>query len=399
MSNRRLRILIVCCLAASASAQAVASKDLRITIPRRSELTPVQKLNREGVNAVVRHKYEEAESLFFKAYLYDPADPFTLNNLGYVSELQGQVDRAVKFYKLAAEQSCDAVIERSSAKSLNGKPMMDALGTLKNTPMMVNRMNVMSMELLSQDRGFEAEDLLNKTLAMDPQNPFTLNNLGVAEESTGDLESALKHYDEVAATRSMLPVVVTLNRASRGKPVSEVAAESAKALRKRMQDMSPGQIRAEMLAVRGVAATNRNDWDTAKKDFVEAYALDPESAFALNNLGYVEERAGNFETAKSYYARARSADDAGARIGIATQVSAQGQPLATVADESHQDMDKQLDAYRQEHRGEKKTYELRRRVETTEPAAPMNQAPLGVSDQPPPASTTQPALPTPPPSH
>jgi Flp pilus assembly protein TadD len=389
MPKSRLHILIVLGLTACASAQSIASRDLRITIPRRSEFTPVQKLNREGVDAVVRHRYEAAESLFFKAYLYDPSDPFTLNNLGYVSELQGQVDRAVKFYKLAAEQSCDAVIDRSSAKSLDGKPMMDALGTLKNTPMMVNRMNVMSMELLSQSRGFEAEDLLNQTLKLDPNNPFTLNNLAVAEESTGDLEEALQHYEQVASSRSMLPVVVTLNRASRGKPVSGVAAESAKVLRKRMQGMTPAQIRAQMLAVRGVAAVNSNDWDTAKKDFIEAYALDPQSAFALNNLGYVAERAGNFETARSYYARARDAEDAGVKIGIATQLSAQGQPLATVADESHQDMDQQLELYRQQHLGEKETFELLRRDQTPDqPALP--QHPLGDS---------QPAPTTPPPPH
>ena len=60
-----------------------------IKIPRRSELTPVQRLNRRGVDAIKKHEYKNAESLFYKAYLYDPADPFTLNNLGYVSELEG----------------------------------------------------------------------------------------------------------------------------------------------------------------------------------------------------------------------------------------------------------------------------------------------------------------------
>ena len=69
-------------------------KDIRITIPKHSELTPVQRLNREGVDAVRRHQYEKAEAIFYKAYLYDAADPFTLNNLGYISELQGKLDRA-----------------------------------------------------------------------------------------------------------------------------------------------------------------------------------------------------------------------------------------------------------------------------------------------------------------
>jgi hypothetical protein len=32
---------------------------LKITIPRRSELTPVQRLNREGVEAVKKQQYEK----------------------------------------------------------------------------------------------------------------------------------------------------------------------------------------------------------------------------------------------------------------------------------------------------------------------------------------------------
>src|SRR5271154_933728 len=85
--------------------------DLKINIPKRSTLTPVQRLNRDGVDAVRKHNYAKAEELFYKAYLFDPDDPFTLNNLGYISELQGQIDRAQRFYALAAEQSSDAVID------------------------------------------------------------------------------------------------------------------------------------------------------------------------------------------------------------------------------------------------------------------------------------------------
>jgi len=360
---------------------------LRITIPRHTELTPVQRLNREGVDAVVKKQYEKAEGLFYKAYLYDPADPFTLNNLGYVSELQGQLDRAENFYKLATEQGCYAIIDRSNAKELNGKPMMDALGTLKNVPMRVNRINVLSIQLLSQDRGFEAESLLKEALALDPQNPFTLNDLGVASETIGDLENALKYYDEAAASRSREPVVVTLKRAWRGKPVSEMAAESAKDLRKRMQKMDLNQVHADMLAMRGVFEANKNDWPGARQAFMEAYSLDPQNAFALNNRGYVAERDGDFETAKAYYARAQNAYNSGAQVGLATQSSAQGRQLSAIADESHRDVDVQLDAFSQKRREQKGPIELKRR---TDPAAKPETSPeKPSSDKPSPDSSTQ----------
>jgi Flp pilus assembly protein TadD len=367
----------VSCIALPANASSsLAAKNLKITLPRHSELTPVQRLNREGVNAILKHRYENAEGLFYKAYLYDPADPFTLNNLGYVAELQGQIDRAEKFYKLAAEQSCAATIDRSTAKELEGKPMVDALGTLKDVPMRINRLNVVGMELLAQDRGFEAEAHLKEALALDPKNVFTLNNLGVAQEATGDLESALTYYDAAAAARSNAPVGVTRNLAWRGKPVSEMAADSARNLRKRMQKMNLSQVRAAMFAIRGVSAINENNWSAAKQDFLDAYILDPQSAFALNNLGYVAEREGDFETAKAYYARARKGDNADARVGLATQSAAQGQHLVTVADDNHRDMDIQLDAHTQDHSGQKNSFELKRRSNQTVPpeTSPNNQS-------------------------
>src|SRR5258708_12154555 len=81
----------------------VQARDLKITLPKRSHLTPVQRLNREGVEAIRKHNYEKAETVFYKAYLLDPDDPFTLNNLGYISELKGQVDLAQPFYELPGQ--------------------------------------------------------------------------------------------------------------------------------------------------------------------------------------------------------------------------------------------------------------------------------------------------------
>ena len=43
--------------------------DLKITIPRHSPLTTVQRLNREGVDAVQKNHFDKARELFYKAYL------------------------------------------------------------------------------------------------------------------------------------------------------------------------------------------------------------------------------------------------------------------------------------------------------------------------------------------
>ena len=350
------------------------AKDLKIKIPRHSEMTPVQRLNREGVEAVQKRQYEKAEGLFLKAYLYDPGDPFTLNNLGYISELQGDLDRALRFYKLAAEQGSSASIDRSNAKQLEGKPIEYALNGLSDGPMRVNHINVEAVALLSENRTSEADSLLQRAVAMDPHNAFTLNNLGVARESVGDYEGALRYFDQAAQLHSSEPVVVTLDRTWRGKSVSEMAAESARRLEQRLQNTDSAQAQAALLTVRAVSATNRNDWQAARRDFLKAYSLDPNSAFSLNNLGYVSERDGDLETANFFYMKARQADDANARIGLATSSLAEGQHLEVVAADSQQKVGGELDRYRQARHAEPGNVELERRdgtpVDTNPAPAP-----------------------------
>ncbi len=335
-----------------------AGDGLRITLPRRTQLTPVQRLNREGVDAVKKHDYERAGVLFYRAYLYDPTDPFTLNNLGYVSELQGELDRARRFYDLALKQSSTADIDRSNAKGLEGKPMRAALDGLDDLPMRVNRMNMDAMRLLRENRGFDAIGILQAAKALDPNNAFTFNNLGVAHEAIGDYQTALQCYDHAAEIQSGEPVVVTMEEQWRGRPVSKMAAESARRLRKRIESMDPSEARSVGFTMHGVAAANQNDWTTARQNFLKAYSLNPQSAFTLNNLGYVAEKDGDLETAQFFYEKARKAADSRPRVGLATERVAEGQALLTVAADSNQKVDDALEQYSERRRRETGPIEL-----------------------------------------
>jgi Flp pilus assembly protein TadD len=365
--------------------------DLKLSIPLRSNSSPAQRLNRSGVLAVRKGQFDKAEELFYKAYLYDPVDPFTLNNLGFVAEQQGQLDRAHKFYELATEQSSTAEIALSSSKRLEKKPMRAALQGMEDVPMRVNRVNVEAMRLLTQNRAFEAVTLLKQTLALDQRNPFTLNNLGVAEEATGDYEGALRDYEASAASRSSEPVMVTLDRAWSGKPVSEMAEASARRLQKRLRDTNASQTQAAMLNMRGVYAANQNDWSSAKQDFLSAYSLDPADAFSLNNRGYIAEKEGDLESAQFFYQKARRADDANAKVGLATAQPAEGQALSIVAGESDRKVDGALGAFSQERHRETGPMELTPRGAgaTNTPAAAKPAPP---STQPAPTAA-QPSMP------
>jgi Flp pilus assembly protein TadD len=307
--------------------------DLKITLPRRSHMTPVQRLNRDGVDAIRKRQYEKAETFFYKAYLLDPDDPFTLNNLGYISELKGQVDRALNFYALAGQQATDAAIAKASSRGMEGRTLKEALA-VPDMPLQMNHDNVEAVRLLAQGRGPEADLLLQQALKTDPNNIFTLNNMGVAKEMEGESQAALKYYDSAASINSDAAAVVTLDRTWRGKRVSEMASQNARNLRNRVQTQETLEARLAELNTRGVAAMNRNEAAAAEQDFRSAYALDPNNAFAVNNIGYLAEIQGDRETAQFFYDRAQALGGANTRVGLATRSSAEGLPLSQVASAS-----------------------------------------------------------------
>jgi Flp pilus assembly protein TadD len=296
-------------------------------------MTPVQRLNREGVEAVRKRNYKKAEELFYKAYLFDPDDAFTLNNLGYIAELQGQIDRAQRFYALSMEQSSSAVIERASARRVEGRPMKDVLAST-GQPLQLNHANVEAVRLLQQGRAPEADMLLQEALKTDSQNVFTLNNMGVAKEMEGEDQEALKYYDQASRGGSDATAVVTASRVWRGRPVSEMAQRNAKALRDRLARANNLTEQVAELNLRGVSAVNRNDLRAADQDFRKAYALNSNNAFTLNNIGYVSELEGDRETAEFFYERAREAGGANATVGVATRRTAEGMKLFAVATDS-----------------------------------------------------------------
>jgi Flp pilus assembly protein TadD len=362
---------------------------LRITIPKHSEATPVQKLNRQGVKEIQHHQLAKAERLFYRAYLIDPDDPFTLNNLGYISELQGKVDRAQHYYQLAAkENNSETVIAMASARNLQGKKLSEVTEAYGNLELRVNRGNLEAMSLLQQGRSQEAEDILRSTLKLDPRNPFTLNNLGYAVEMQGDLDSALRFYNDSSITHSSEPIVVSIDPKWRGKPISDIAFRNEQAVRARLQSQQSNQDRAARLHVEGVSALNHNQDEKAYQNFREAYKLDPNSAFSLNNMGFVAEATGDKETANEFYSSAQRGEEAGAPVSIASHHEmvgvAVGQVAATNSQASEADLQAEAEAKRRNHR----PIVLRRR-DNTPVAMPQEQTP---QSQPPASQVPRPPL-------
>jgi len=368
--------------------------DLRITISKHTKPTPVQQLNREGVKALEKHRIEKAARLFYRAYLLDPDDPFTLNNLGYVSELQGRLERAERYYTLAAAQQSEAVIAQSTTPELKGKTLSAATTFAVNRNMRVNRDNLEAMSLLQEGRAREAEDILLNTLASDPRNPFTLNNLGYTMEAEGNLEGARKYYMQAAAVRSSESIVVALDPHWRGKEISSVAEDNVRVLDRKMETEQSIEARAARFNLQGVFDLNHNDPQSARAAFEKAYKLDPYSAFALNNMGYVSEMNGDHETAGEFYAAAGHAPDARQPATVTNHIEMNGQPLAQVAATNVQSTDATLEMEQEARRRQGGPIELKTR--DGKPIVEEPQTPESNVPRPPDSNVSQPPVPRPP---
>jgi Flp pilus assembly protein TadD len=330
----RSPILFVLAFILLSGTLAAGAQEVRIPLPKKSKYTPVQALNRDGVAALKKHDINKAKQLFYKAYLIDPNDPFTLNNLGYVSELEGNLERARRYYDQAQANTSEAVIDKSTTNEVEGKTVASVAGHTAEGPMKVNELNSQALGLLNADRAPEADVVLQQALKIAPNDPFTLNNMGFAKEKEGELEEAIRYYDRSAATGSRDPIVIAFNNSWRGKPISEVAARNAESSRKELSKSQDLQARVARLNLRGVSAMNRNDRKTAQESFQQAYKLDPNNSFAINNMGYLAELGGDKETAQSFYEQAQRAERARQKVMVSTRPEVEGQTVAHVAEQS-----------------------------------------------------------------
>lgn len=364
MTNiREIRALTIVLSVAFGILHASAA-NVRLTLPKHTEPTAVQSLNQQGVKALKKHHVEQAEKIFYRAYLLDPDDPFTLNNLGYISELQGKLDRAERYYELAAKRKTESTIAASTVPDLKGQKLSAATDFVGDQELRVNRGNIEAMNRLQQGRTQEAEQTLMRTLALNPRSPFTLNNLGYTMEAEGNLDSALRYYTEAANLHSSDAIVVALDPHWRGKSISNVAEDNARAVQQRMETESSDTARAARLNLQGVFALNHNDSQQARTYFERAYKLDPYSPFSLNNMGYVAEMNGDEETADDFYTLAKQAPGAIAPITAASHSEMKGMTLSEVANVNGEDSEANLEARQQALRRQGGPIVLRRRDNT-----------------------------------
>jgi tetratricopeptide (TPR) repeat protein len=210
-------------------------------------------------------------------------------------------------------------------------------------------------------------------------------------EGQGDLESALRYYNDASLTHSTEPIVVALDSRWRGKPISDIAFRNSLAVRNRLASQQSAQDHAARLNVQGVSALNHNDPQKASNYFQQAYMLDSRNAFSLNNMGYVSEMQGDQETANEFYGLAQRGDQAGAPVRTASHHQMVGEAVGAVAVSNSQATDANLQAEAENKRRNRAPIILRRRDKTPVTAPQFdNSAPA------PETQTPRPEIPRPP---
>jgi Flp pilus assembly protein TadD len=252
--------------------------------------------------------------------------------------------------------------------------------------MQINRYNVQALGLLMKDRAPEADIVLHKALALDPRNPFTLNNLGYTKEKEGELEEALTFYSKAANVNSKDPIIVSMDKGWRGKGISEIASDNVRKLQQLMAKSETPESRVARLNLEGVSAMNRNDRAAARKYFQEAYRIAPDNAFTLNNMGFLAEMDGDRETAGFYYTKAADARGRSQRATVTTRRDLEGRPVGQVAEFGDTQVSARMEQLREARMREGGPIALRRRdnstvVEPAQPPAPLPSEPIAVHDE------------------
>ena len=81
--------------------------------------------NLRGVYAANENQPETAKEDFLRAYSLDPTNAFSLNNRGYVAEMNGDLESAQFFYEKAQQASgADMRVGLATAGSAQGQPLV-----------------------------------------------------------------------------------------------------------------------------------------------------------------------------------------------------------------------------------------------------------------------------------
>jgi Flp pilus assembly protein TadD len=158
--------------------------------------------------------------------------------MGVAKEMEGEAQEALKYYDEAAGTHSDAAAVVTVDRTWRGKPVYEMaqqnakalrsrLARANDLREQVAELNLRGVSAVNRNDLRAADTDFRKAYALDPNDPFTLNNIGFTAEMAGDRETAQFFYDHAReAGGASATVGVATRRTEEGKKLFTVAAES-----------------------------------------------------------------------------------------------------------------------------------------------------------------------------
>jgi Flp pilus assembly protein TadD len=185
-----------------------------------------------------RDRAPEADVVLQAALKIDPKNPFTLNNMGFAKEKEGELESAIRYYDSSAATGSREPIVIAFNKSWRGKPISEVaeqnaeksrkeLNKAQDMQARVARLNLRGVSAMNRNDRKAARDSFEQAYKMDPKNSFALNNMGYLAELEGDTETAQSFYEQAQrAERARQKVMVSTRPEVEGQTVGHVAEQS-----------------------------------------------------------------------------------------------------------------------------------------------------------------------------
>jgi Flp pilus assembly protein TadD len=198
----------------------------------------VNQLNSQAVRLLNLDRAPEADLVLQQALKFDSGNPFTLNNLGFAKEKEGELEEAIRDYSRAAATGSQEKVVIASHKDWMGKPISevaaknadharDSLAKATDVQDRVARLNLQGVSAMNRNDRKTARQDFEQAYKLDPRNAFTINNMGFLAELEGDKETAQSYYRQAqAARRSHNRVAVATRTEAEGRAVGQVAEQS-----------------------------------------------------------------------------------------------------------------------------------------------------------------------------
>ena len=85
----------------------------------------INRYNVEAISLLYKERAAEADVILQKALKLDPKNPFTLNNLGFAREQEGEYESALQYYTAAANLGSTENIQVAANKEWRGRPISE----------------------------------------------------------------------------------------------------------------------------------------------------------------------------------------------------------------------------------------------------------------------------------